>query len=312
VPASLPVRVVAVGGGHGLSRALEALRIIAVEPTAIVTVADDGGSSGRLRRDRDVIALGDLRMALLTLARHERLAAPLGHRFDRGELEGHALGNLLLLALIELLNGDVVAALDEAGLLLDCAGRVLPATPASVQLKAHVSGEEVDGQVRVATATGRVDRVWLEPAEAPASPQAVTAIDDAELVLLGPGSLFTSVIAAVLVPEIAAALLRTRARIAYLANIVTQPGETSELDAEAHVRALLAHVPGLQLDSVLLHDGPVPSGCGQPLGTTVDRRVVPDQRTADVAARAPDGTPLAGHDPARLAVALEALVTPGA
>lgn len=309
------VRVVALGGGHGLARGLQALRELGVAPTAVVTVADDGGSSGRLRRDLDIIAPGDLRMALLTLARNRPLATALAHRFARGQLEGHALGNLFLVALAEQAGGDFVAALDTAGTLLDCAGRVLPATGDAVQLKARVAGEQVEGQVSVATARGRIERVWLEPEDPSVCEEAVEALHTADLVVLGPGSLFTSVIASLLVPGLAEVLTATTARVVYVGNILTQPGETSGLDAVAHVEALLTHAPGLRLDAVILHDGPEGAGEGEPLGVHLVHPRVREVVRADLVARDSDGRVGWGHDPHRLAAALAPLVdrsAPGA
>lgn len=304
----LASRVVALGGGHGLARALGALRRLGLAPTAVVTVADDGGSSGRLRRDLDIIAPGDLRMALLTLARNRPLAAALEHRFARGQLQGHALGNLLLVALAEQAGGDFVAGLDNAAALLDCAGRVLPATGEAVQLKAQVAGEQLEGQVSVATAQGRIERVWLEPDAPAVCVEAAEAVRSADLVVLGPGSLFTSVIATLLVPGLAEALTATSGRVVYIANILTQPGETSDFDAGAHVDALLTHVPGLVLDAVVLHDGPQRPGAGQPLGARLDDPRAGAVVRADVVARDPDGRVGWGHDPERLADALAPLV----
>ncbi|MDQ3974031.1 MAG: YvcK family protein, partial [Actinomycetota bacterium] len=265
--------------------------------------ADDGGSSGRLRRDLDIIALGDLRNALVTLARNGPLAEVLDHRFSRGELEGHALGNLLLVALAEQAGGDYVAALDRAAGLLDAAGRVLPSTTEPVQLKARVSGQEVAGQVQVATASGRVERVWLEPDDPPACADAVAALRRASLVVLGPGSLFTSVIASLLVPGVAAALADTRATVVYVANLLTQPGETSGLGVGAHVEALLSHVPGLRIDAALLHDGAPSPGPGEPLGTDLDPSLADQVVRVDLASRRQGG-----HDPQRLAAALRRFV----
>ncbi len=312
-PGSLPrpPQVVAVGGGHGLARALSALRLLGNEPTAVITVADDGGSSGRLRADLGIIALGDLRRALLTLARNRELAGVMAHRFHRGQLQGHALGNLMLLALAERSGMDFVTALTVAGHLLGCAGRVLPSTTEPVRLMATVAGREVSGQARVTKAIGRVERVWLEPASPRACSEAVAAMADADIVVLGPGSLFTSIIAALLVPGLRTALTTSAARVVYVGNLLTQPGETAGLDAPAHVRALLDHVPGLALHAVILHEGPPPAGPGEPivgdlngaalsLGTRVIR--------ADLAAREPDGSVGAGHDPERLARALGAIV----
>lgn len=302
------MNVVGVGGGHGLSRALAALRLLDIAPTAVVTVADDGGSSGRLRRDLDIIAPGDLRMALLTLARNRPLAGVLEHRFTRGQLTGHALGNLLLVALAEQAGGDFATALDLAARLLDCAGRVWPATGDSVQLKARVAGEQIDGQVRVATAHGSIERIWLEPTAPAACPEAVRAIRSADLVVLGPGSLFTSVIATLLVPGIAEAVTRGTAPLVYVANILTQPGETTGMDAAGHVTALREHVPGLDLDAVILHDGPIGAGEGEPVGTELPGARVPTVVRADVATRDANGGVGWGHDPERLAGALAGLV----
>lgn len=300
-------RVVALGGGHGLSRALAALRLHGVEPVAVVTVADDGGSSGRLRDDLGIIAPGDLRMALETLARDAPLAGLFAHRYERGTLEGHAFGNLALVALAER-EGGFVAALAEAARLLDCAGRVLPATPEPVRLKARIAGEEVDGQVRVATAGGPVERVWLDPAHPGACEEAVDAVEAADLVLLGPGSLFTSVIASLLVPDLAKAVADCRGAVAYLANVRTQPGETDGLSLGDHVGAIFDHVPGLRLDAVIAHEGEggvVPEGC---MGTDLDDDRVGRLLLADLLERDPDGTPGWGHDPRRLAVALRPLL----
>lgn len=301
-------RVVAVGGGHGLARGLAALKRLGISPTAVVTVADDGGSSGRLRRDLDIIAPGDLRMALLTLARNRPLAAALTHRFARGQLEGHALGNLFLVALAEQAGGDFVAALDQAATLLDCAGRVLPATCDAVQLKARIAGEQVEGQVSVATAQGRIEQMWLEPQAPTACVDAAEALQSADLVVLGPGSLFTSVIASLLVPGLAEALTATTGRVVYVGNILTQPGETSGLDARAHVEALLAHVHGLRLDAVILHDGPQGAGEGEPLGAELAHAHVAEVVRADLVGRDAEGQVGWGHDPERLAAALAPLV----
>lgn len=308
MPLQPTAAVVAIGGGHGLARALEALRLLAVEPTAVVTAADDGGSSGRLRRDLGIIAPGDLRMALLTLARNRTLAAALEHRFTRGHLEGHALGNLLLVALAEQSGGDFVAALNTACALLDCAGRVLPSTTDVVHLNAQVAGQQIDGQAQVAAALGPIDRVWLDPGNPSVTPDAVAAVAASDLVLLGPGSLFTSVIANLLVPGLGEALAETTARIVYVANILTQPGETTGLGAQEHVDALLAHVPELTLDAVVLHAGPPGAGVGAPLGVDVAHPRVNEIILADVVARQADDRVGFGHDPARLARVLAPLV----
>ena len=302
------MNVVGIGGGHGLARALAAVQLLGEAPTAIVTVADDGGSSGRLREEYGVVALGDLRMALFTLARHPQLAPLFQHRFQGGDLKDHAVGNLLLLALIESCEGDLVAALDRAAELLQCDGRVLPSTTEAVQLHAQVGNSEVGGQVRVATAQERVGRVWLEPSAPQACAEAVEALAAADVVLLGPGSLFTSVLAALLVPGIAQAVTSGGADVVLIANMLTQPGETSDFDGDAHVEALVSHVPGLRLDAVVLHDGPQVEGAGHPLGTKLSHPAVGDLVCADVALRGPDGAVTGMHDPQRLADALRPLL----
>lgn len=302
------VRVVAIGGGHGLDRGLRALTSLGARPTAVVTAADDGGSSGRLRRDLGIIALGDLRMALCALARNHELAGLLAHRFLRGELAGHALGNLAMVAAIER-HGRTVEGLDALASLLGCEGRALPATEQPVELKARVAGEQVEGQAQVARATGRIERVWLEPGEPEPVPAAAAAARDADVVVLGPGSLFTSVIATLLVPGLAQAVAESSAMVCHVLNVSTQPGETAGLDAAAHLDALFAHVPGLRLDAVVAHDGPVPDGAealGTELGAVAPGTVV----TADVLARDAVGAPAHGHDVARLAGALgDAVIT---
>jgi len=298
------VRVVAIGGGHGLARALAALRLAGAEPTAVVTVADDGGSSGRLREQLGVLPPGDLRMALLALARNRPLADALGHRFTAGDLDGHALGNLLLVALAERAGGDFVAALAQAGDLLDCAGRVLPATVEPVRLHGRVGGLDVAGQVRIATAQAPVERVWLEPDTPAACDEAVDAIGDADLVVLGPGSLYTSVIAVLAVPGIAKAVSDAPCPVVYVANARTQVGETSGLDLDAHVAALLAHVPGLRLHAVVAHDGPAADLPGEALAPEMGAAREAGLVRADLLSRGTDGRPSWGHDPARLAAAL--------
>jgi uncharacterized cofD-like protein len=302
-------RVVAVGGGHGLARTLDALVRLGVEPTAVVTVADDGGSSGRLRRQHGVMALGDMRMALETLAPDGDLADVFGHRFAVGDLAGHALGNLVLLALIEHHGGDVVAAMRRAAGVLRCRGEVLPCTTAEVTLVAEVDGAHVEGQVAIATTAGRHRDVWLEPRDPDACEEAVAAIGRADAVVLGPGSLFTSIIPNLLVPGIARAVAQAGTPVVYVANLTSQPGETGGMDLQAHVDALLGHLPGAAI-TVIAHAGPDPAGSGDPLRAEVAHDRVAAVHRADLALRRADGAPVAAHDPARLAAALAAVLTP--
>ncbi|MDX1659452.1 MAG: uridine diphosphate-N-acetylglucosamine-binding protein YvcK [Nitriliruptorales bacterium] len=257
-------RAVALGGGHGLNRTLQALSHVVDHVTAVVTAADDGGSSGRLRRDLNVVPPGDMRMALAALSPDEGLVRLLQYRFDRGELGGHSLGNLIIVALSELNTGDLVAGLDELAQLLQVRGRVLPCTTTPVTLHAETVNGSIAGQVEVAQ-TPRVRRVWLEPSDVPATSAAVDAIRRADLVVLGPGSLYTSIVPNLLVEDIGRAVAASDAPVALVANLREQPGETEGMDLADHLEALHEHVPGLELSTVLVHDGPDPSGPGKRL-----------------------------------------------
>ena len=292
-------RAVAVGGGHGLSRSLRALSTIADEVVAVVTVADDGGSSGRLRRDLDVLPPGDLRMAVTALAHRSRLAEVVGYRFPKGELGGHSLGNLILVALQDLHDGDLVAALDELAMHLGVAGRVLPCTTEHVTLCASSAAGGVRGQAAIA-GTARLRRVWLSPPAPAATPEALTAIAEADLIVLGPGSLYTSLLPNLLVPGIANALQQAAAPVLLVANLREQPGETEGMSLVDHLDVLADHIPEVRIDGLLAHDGPDPIGPGRVL-TATDPRIaehVEAVHTVDLV----DGRD--GHDPDALARAL--------
>jgi len=295
-------RAVALGGGHGLARTLTALTHIAGQVTAVVTVADDGGSSGRLRRDLGGLPPGDLRMALVALAGRSRLADLLGHRFARGELAGHSLGNLVLTALVEQ-HDDVVGALDELAAWLEVPGRVLPCTTEPLSLHATSAQGPVDGQAQI-TRTRRLERLRIEPAEPTATPAAVEAIRRAQLLVIGPGSLYTSVIPNLLVPGIRAAVIGAVAPVVLVANLREQPGETEGMSLVDHLDVLAAHVPGLRLDALVVHDGPPPQGPGRPLG--IEEVGLADRVGRLVRADLKDAHD--GHDPRALAAALDTLV----
>ncbi len=296
-------RAVAIGGGHGTARALAALPRVVDHVTAVVTVADDGGSSGRLRRDLDVLPPGDLRMALTALARDPDLARLVDFRFDRGELAGHSLGNLILIALESLADGDLIAALDRCAVLLGVPGRVLPCTTTPVTLHATTAEGIVTGQVAVA-ATPRLQRVWLEPEAPPATPDAVTAIERADLIVLGPGSLYTSLLPNLLVPDIAAALGRASGPVVMVTNLREQPGETEGMELRDHLDALAHHVPDLRLDVVVAHEGPAPAGEGRPL--RLDASALRDVPARVQVADLLDGHD--GHDPGKLATLLDRIL----
>lgn len=296
-------RAVAVGGGHGTARTLRALESVADHVTAVITVADDGGSSGRLRRDLGVPAPGDLRMALTALAPDSELAGLVAHRFDRGELAGHSLGNLLLVALLERCEGDLITALDRLAVLLGARGRVLPCTSQPVSLHAIAAGGDIRGQAAVA-ATPRIERVSLDP-PAPAAPiQVLDAIGRADLVVLGPGSLYTSVLPNLMVPAVADALTSTPAMVALVANLRAQPGETEGMGLADHLDALREHVPALRIDVLVAHDGAPPRLPVRPLdpGEAVGHPLIGRVVTADLL----DGAD--GHDPATLATVLAGIV----
>lgn len=282
------MKVVALGGGHGLAVTLQAVRRYADDITAIVSVADDGGSSGRLREALGIPAPGDIRRCLVALGEPGSVwATAFEHRFEGGELGGHAVGNLVIAGLTAA-TGDFIAALDEAGRALGAVGRVLPATTTPVVLKAEAASGEVQGQVQVAR-TGRIATVGLVPPDPDPPQAAIDAIDGADQVVLGPGSLFTSVLAVVAVPGVRAALQRTRARKTYVCNLRPQVPETEGYDVAAHVEALTAH--GVDVDVVLCDPAHLPVGL---------------LRTACVE-RPLTGDGGSGHDPVLLAEALAEL-----
>lgn len=260
--------VVAVGGGAGLSTSLRAVRRYASDVVAVVAMADDGGSTGRLRRAGLDIVPGDLRKCLVALAAPESmLAAALDHRFDsipegpEAALNGHSVGNLLLAALAET-SGDLLVALDHLGGLLEVRGRVLPAATGPLTLLAETGAGPVRGQVAITASTG-IERVAVEPAECGPPSQVIEAILAADQVVLGPGSLFTSVLAALVVPGISDAIHRTGAQVVYVANLRPQVAETMGMSLDDHLDALRRH--GIETDVVLVDRGAELGGSRDPL-----------------------------------------------
>jgi len=262
--------VVAFGGGHGLYASLSALRILVDEVvvdelTAVVTVADNGGSSGRLRQEFGVLPPGDLRMALAALCGSDEWgdtwAKVLQHRFaGDGEMNGHVIGNLLIVGLWELL-GDPVDALDYVGRLLGASGRVLPMALTPIEITAEVRGlvpgdpdrlTTVRGQVEVATTGGVISSIALDPPDPPAAPAALAAIAGADWVVLGPGSWFTSVIPHLMVPALREALVATAARVVVVLNLTEQEGETPGFGPADHLAVLAEHAPELSVHTVLV------------------------------------------------------------
>lgn len=248
-------KVVAIGGGHGLAAALEAVQLYAGKVTAIVSVADDGGSSGRLTETMSIPAPGDIRRCLLALSAEPSLVTELfAHRFSAGDVNDHSLGNLMLAALTDML-GDFEAAVCAAGRMLGAVGDVIPASTGPVGLRAVIDGETVEGQVAVARARGRIDSIELTGEDPSPSLRALEAIAGADQIVIGPGSLFTSVIATLLVPGLAQAVTNSNGRRVFVSNLVTQDGETWDLDGPGHLEALgnLGGVEGPGM--VLVHDG---------------------------------------------------------
>ena len=288
------MKVVGIGGGHGLATTLRAARLYADEVAAVVTVADDGGSSGRLTVELQIPPPGDIRNCLVALSPEGALADLFQHRFQQGTLEGHALGNLIIAALAEK-TGNFADAVIAAGEMLNAAGRVYPATTELVKLNAIVEGGVVSGQVAVARTKSPIRSVHLQPSNPPAHQAAIEAVLSADQVVLGPGSLFTSVIAPLLVPGLQAALHETEASRVFVCNGKRQPGETEGLDAVGHVSALLEHVGKGAIHHVVMQSPALQDGVDLPAKWPFDDI---DLVTADV--MFPEGA----HDPKRLAEVL--------
>lgn len=306
--------VVAFGGGHGLFASLSALRLLVDdltvdELTAVVTVADDGGSSGRLRGEFGVLPPGDLRMALAALCGDDTWdvtwSRVLQHRFaGEGEMRGHVVGNLLIVSLWELL-GDHVDALDWIGRLLGAKGRVLPMALTPMVITAEVAGLREDpadlvtvrGQVEVATTSGTISSIALEPADPVVCPQAVDAVHAADWVVLGPGSWFTSVIPHLMVPALREAVVTSDARLIVVLNLEEQAGETDGLGPGDHLAALIEHAPDLRPHVVLADRRSVGDGVEElaRVVASYGARLVVEDVMVD------DGSPR--HDPALLAAA---------
>jgi len=315
------VKVVAFGGGHGLSATLRALRALRgaatgdVEITAVVTVADDGGSSGRLRVDRGCLPPGDLRQALTALAAADDGSSLSGRLFQyrfpgTDALAGHAVGNLVLVGLLELLD-DPVAALDHAAQMLRTEGRVLPMSRVPLGIEAEVTGADpaepektsvVRGQHEVAVTTGRVRQVRVTPDEPPACAEAIAAVAGADWLLFGPGSWYTSVIPHLLVPELAAAISASPARRLVILNLAEET-ETAGLSLADHLRALSDHVTKLHVDIVLAD--------GMAVADPEPVRVAAESLGARlVLAPVAEAGASPRHDPALLAAALQSILGP--
>jgi uncharacterized cofD-like protein len=282
-------RVVAIGGGHGLAATLRAVRRYTDRVTAVVSVADDGGSSGRLRQLLHIIPPGDLRKCLVAMAEPDSpLAAAFEYRFAEEELAGHSLGNLILAGLMDGAS-DPIDALDEACRLLGVRGRILPATIEPVVLKADAECGQVAGQVAV-MATDNIRSVSLVPADPKAPPPVIVALEEADQIILGPGSLFTSVLAAIAVPDIREAINRSAATKVYVSNLRPQIPETGAFDVGMHIGALTTH--GVSVDVAVCDTAALP--LGNPRIPVIDTLLA-----------RPNGL---AHDPAKLASTLSDLL----
>ena len=253
-------KVVALGGGNGLATLLRGLKEHTTNLTAIVTVADDGGSSGRLRRELGLPPPGDLRNCLAALSDDEDLLTQLfQYRFmEGGGLEGHSFGNLFIAALAGV-TGSFDRGVLEAGRVLRIRGQVLPATLSDVALVADKTPAleahevRVEGESRIPASPGRINRVRLEPGEPPAYPEAIRAVLSADMIVIGPGSLYTSVLPNLLVPDLAGAIRASRAFKVYVCNVASQPGETDGYDCAQHLAALESHAGGGLVDGILVN-----------------------------------------------------------
>lgn len=250
-------KIVAVGGGTGLSMLLRGIKHITNNVTAVVTVGDDGGSSGRLREEMGMLPPGDIRNCIAALADDEDLITKLfQYRFKSGEgLEGHSFGNLFLTALCSI-TGDMVRAVKESSNVLSIRGRVLPSTLDDMKLVAEMEdGRIIHGESNIPEAHGRVKRLFTDPENCKALSDVITAIRDAELIILGPGSLYTSVIPNLIIKEIAEEIAKSHAKKIYVCNIMTQPGETDGYAVSDHVKALMQHAHSKDIiDAVLVND----------------------------------------------------------
>ena len=243
------IKVVVIGGGHGLSALLRGLKAYTHNITAIVTVADNGGSSGELRRDLGVLPPGDIRNCLAALSSDEALLSQIfQYRFQTGAgLDGHSLGNLLITAMAEI-TGSFEEAVAESGKVLAIYGQVLPSTLTDVQLIGELQRADkpepiiVNGESEITETEGKVNKVWLDPADALAYPPTISAILNADLILIGPGSLYTSLLPNLMVKDLSDAIHASRAEAYYICNVATQRGETDGFNASDHVRVLENHI----------------------------------------------------------------------
>lgn len=254
-------KIVAIGGGHGLSHLLLGLKEYTANLTAIVTVADSGGSSGRLREEFNIVAPGDIRNCLVALADTPALMGQLfQYRFEEGGgLKGHNFGNLFLTAMVQLTGGDFQKAVEESSKVLAIRGKVIPSTVHNVHLVAeYMDGSKTEGEAKIPDKKMAIKRLFLNPKDAQPTPEALTAIAEADIIVMGPGSLYTSIIPNLIINGMPQAIAKSPAYKIYVCNVMTQTGETDGFSAADHVRALIDHAEPKILDACIINDALVP------------------------------------------------------
>jgi uncharacterized cofD-like protein len=272
-------KVVVIGGGTGLSVLLRGLKRQPIDITAIVTVADDGGSSGRLREELDMPPPGDIRNVIAALSEVEPLVEELfQHRFESGTgLVGHSLGNLLLAAMKNI-TGDFVTGIQEVSKVLNVRGKVLPAANQRVVLCAKMAdGTIVEGESKIPLEQKKIDKVYLKPNNIEALPESLRAINDADLIVIGPGSLYTSILPSLLVPKIADHIIKSKAPKVYVCNVMTQIGETIGYKASDHLQALLNHLGTNFIDTIVVNSEEIPDDLIDVYGAKGQRIVTYDE-----------------------------------
>ncbi len=274
-------KIVVIGGGTGLSVLLHGIKEYTSNITAVVTVADDGGSSGRLRQQFDIVAPGDIRNCLVALAADETMMRDLfQYRFEKEtEFSGHSFGNLFITAMTQV-TGDFEKAIKESSKVLSIRGRVLPSTLEKVTLVAeHADGRVTEGEAQIPKAGSPIKKIFIKPQDASAAPDAVKAIREAELIILGPGSLYTSIIPNLLIKDIREAVVASDVSKIYVCNIMTQPGETDNFKASDHVKELAAHTHPRILDACIVNVGRIPVSMLEKYAREKSVPVVADSQT---------------------------------
>ena len=298
--------VVAIGGGHGLAAALEAIQTYAGSISALVTVADDGGSSGRLT-SLGIPPPGDVRRCLLALTPEPSLWSELfAHRFDTGDVSDHSLGNLILAALTDLF-GDFPSAVDTAGRMLGALGEVVPVADQPVTLAAVIDGARVEGQAAITASSGHISEIGIDPSDTMASRRALAAVSSADQIVFGPGSLYTSVISALKVAMLAEAVMETRAQRVFVLNLVTQDGETLGMSGAEHLAALSKHVGVAGPGYLVAHEGPLDVPPGHDPVRIAAAEAAEHGWELVAADIADEWSDWPAHDPFKLALVLERL-----